>query len=95
MSVRRELPVGEVAARYAGGESLRQLAGHYGVAVATVRSRLAEAGVTLRRRGAPASQIDVAGMRRHVQAGTSMRATAAVVGVSRSTLERHLRAASR
>jgi transposase len=92
MSVRRELPMGEVVTRYAGGESLRQLAARYGVAVATVRSRLAEAGVTLRRRGAPASQVDVAGVRRHVQAGASMRAAAAVVGVSRSTLGRRLSA---
>ena len=80
----------ELVARYADGTSLRELASAYGVAVGTVRSRLAEAGILLRRRGAPAKPVDVARLTAHLRSGRSLRASAAACGVPRSTASRRL-----
>ena len=45
------IPVGEIVARYAEGDTTYALASTYGVSYGTIRNRLRAAGVKLRRRG--------------------------------------------
>lgn len=49
----RKVVAAEYARRYAAGESIRNLAISTGASYGTVHNRLAEAGVTFRRRGGP------------------------------------------
>ena len=60
MARRVDLPIEELARRYEAGAPLRQLADDYRTSTGTVRDRLVEAGVDMRRREAPRREVAVA-----------------------------------
>ena len=90
MSRRAQLPVADLARRYKGGASLRELAEDYGVSTGTVRDRLTSAGVAVRRRGAPRLDVDVPALVYETHLSGSRRAAAAALGVGRATAARRL-----
>ena len=92
---RKGLPVAELAARYAAGETVAELADAFGVVKATIRARLREAAITMRpahtrRKVLPMEDI----IARH-DMGESLGALAAAYGVSKSVIHRRLREAHR
>jgi len=86
---RLALPVHDMVRDYHEGASLEILSGRYGVAVGTVRSRLIETGVALRRRGAPRASFDFETVGERCRR-KSQRQLARELGVSRATVQRRL-----
>jgi hypothetical protein len=87
---RLDLPVREVVTRYRRGESLKQLASRYGVAVGTIQKRLDEAGVRARPRGAPRREINHNELVYFQYLYGSTRRVADELAVGRSTVQRRL-----
>lgn len=85
-----ELPSAELVSRYEAGTPPRELATVYRTSTGTVRHRLAEAGVDVRRRGAPRREVDVAELVYETHLAGSVRAAARRLGVDRGTARRRL-----
>lgn len=91
----RPLPLntGEIARRYAAGESLAGIAAIFGVNPETIRKRLDEAGIPRRPRGGQPGdrvKIDDAAMVTRYLAGESEKTLAAAFGVDRNGIRRRL-----
>ena len=52
---RKPLPLDDLVERYTGGMTLQRIAAVYGMSWVTIRTRLKEAGIKMRRVGFPAS----------------------------------------
>lgn len=79
-----------IAERYAAGDLVSAIAEDYGVGKTALYDMLRRQGVDIRRQGITPANADAA--HRLVSAGMSMRAAAAQLGISRSTLYRFLTA---
>lgn len=81
--------VAEMAARYAEGATVYELAAEFGVERTTVASRLKKAGVRMRRQSPTPEQVDE--MVRRYEAGLSMAKVGECTGFNARTVLNHLR----
>lgn len=77
----------DIVAMFKAGDSLRTIAKAAGISHVTVRGRLQALGLEMRPRGA-ARAVNLATVKRHIDAGKTHEETARLMGVSKSTVSR-------
>lgn len=77
----------DTVAMFKAGDSLRTIAKKAGISHVTVRGRLQAMGLEMRPRGATRA-VNLATVKRHIDAGKTHEETAALMGVSKSTVTR-------
>lgn len=90
---RKDFDVAAAAAAYEHGASLADLENRFGVSHQTIRNRLAERGVAIRRRHSTREvTLDVGAAAKAYEAGATVEEVAARFGVSTATANRRLKA---